>query len=213
MGPRPIDAVADDFIGTGAARKPTPSRGTEHGRRERGEADAFLRELLACGPMPVPEVKKAVAGTEFSWATVKRAKDEAGITGKSKPGEFIAGKKPPRWWGIGDDWEFPPEAAPPPEPTDEPPTSQAGEPVRDGGASNRQKPLRNPNRLTRKSELSLFGGRRPGNRERAHDATMLSLFENPRRNRAFLPNRLNTKVRLGTPQPELPFDDSADSDR
>jgi hypothetical protein len=123
--PDPIDATADDFIGTSAGRS-TPSR-TAGGRdgSERAEAGAFLLLMLADGPKPVPVIKKATAAAGHSWGTVKRAKAETGITGRPKGGKFVAGQPPEYWWGLGNDWEFPPDPVPPP-------NSEASEPARKG---------------------------------------------------------------------------------
>ena len=213
--PDPIDAVADDFIGTGAGRNSGSAPERECRGRERSEAEAFLRDLLAGGPMPVPEIKKAVAVTEFSWATAKRAKDAAGITGKSEQGAFVAGKKPPRWWGIGDDWEIPPEAAQPPVPADEPPTSQAREPDRDEGraeppetpakseqahAEERVEPVRE--KKPRKSRTgSRSGGSEPDRKTKAKTRASPEQAQQ------------ECEVHDASAQPELPFDDSADGDR
>jgi len=130
--PDPVDATADDFIGTSARR---PASGGGNGGRngsERAEAEEFLLLMLADGPKRVPDLKKASNAAGHSWGTVKRAKDSAGITGKPRGGKFVAGQPPEYWWGLGDDWEFPPEPEETAQaPTDDPtPTSQAGEPTR-----------------------------------------------------------------------------------
>jgi hypothetical protein len=136
--PDPVDATADDFVGTGA-RRSTGSGGGQGGRSgsERAEAEEFLLLMLADGPRPVPEIKKASNLAGHSWGTVKRAKADAGITGKPRGGKFVAGQPPEYWWGLGDDWEFPPEpdGPLPTESVDPPPASQPSEPPRgaDGG--------------------------------------------------------------------------------
>lgn len=132
--PDPVDATADDLLGTGARQN--TGGGGQGGRNgsERAEAVEFLRLMLADGPRPVFEVKKAASTNGHSWGTVKRARAEAGITSRPKTGgKFVAGQPPAYWWGLGDEWEFPPEPDPPPAPADDPsPTSQASEPARCG---------------------------------------------------------------------------------
>jgi hypothetical protein len=129
--PDPVDATADDFVGTGARRISTSGGTGGRSGSERAEAEEFLVLMLADGPRPVPEIKRASNLAGHSWGTVKRAKANVGITGKPKGGKFVAGQPPEYWWGLGEDWEFPPEPDPPSTPADDPPlTSQASEPAR-----------------------------------------------------------------------------------
>lgn len=131
--PDPVSGTADDFIGTSAGRTTAGNATGGRDGSERAEAREFLLLMLADGPKPVPEIKKASAAAGHTWGTVKRAKADAGITGKPKGGKFVAGQPPEYWWGLGDDWEFPPEPEDvQPPPTADPPTpSQASEPAGD----------------------------------------------------------------------------------
>lgn len=44
------------------------------------EARAFLRDALAGGAVPVGEVRRLAAAAGLSWATIRRAKSDAGVT-------------------------------------------------------------------------------------------------------------------------------------
>jgi putative DNA primase/helicase len=49
------------------------------GYRPSEEAESFLRELLADGPVPAKQVKADADDTGLSWTTVRRAKERLGI--------------------------------------------------------------------------------------------------------------------------------------
>jgi putative DNA primase/helicase len=49
------------------------------GYRPSEEAESFLRELLAHGPVPAKQVKADADDTGLSWTTVRRAKERLGI--------------------------------------------------------------------------------------------------------------------------------------
>ena len=67
----PVDITANQAMAAEAA-------GTE-GRSATAEAEEFLADLLAGGPLPQKEVKAAAEGAGLAWATVRRAKDRLGI--------------------------------------------------------------------------------------------------------------------------------------
>ena len=46
---------------------------------ERLDAEQFLRDLLADGPLPTRQIKADADGAGYSWATVRRAQKSLGI--------------------------------------------------------------------------------------------------------------------------------------
>lgn len=63
----PVRVSADEAL------EYTPLHGTE--RRERREAEDFLRDKLAAGPVPAKEVESAAAAEGISIATLRRARE------------------------------------------------------------------------------------------------------------------------------------------
>ncbi len=132
--PDPVEGDANDFVGLGGRTAGPGERagGTSGAGGERKEAGELLLLLLADKPRPLDDIKAQTAAAGLSWATVKRAKTEAGITGKPESKTFEPGKPPPYWWGIGEDWQFPtPEEAQPATTPDLPLISQEAEPLRE----------------------------------------------------------------------------------
>jgi putative DNA primase/helicase len=70
--PSPIEITADAALQAADAQASgSTSAGTE--------AEGFLNEILAAGPVSQKEVKAAAEGNGLAWATVRRAKDRLGI--------------------------------------------------------------------------------------------------------------------------------------
>jgi hypothetical protein len=67
----PVTTTADQVLAALA--------GGEEGRTAAAEAEEFLRDILAAGPLPQKEVKAAVEGAGLAWATIRRAKERLGI--------------------------------------------------------------------------------------------------------------------------------------
>lgn len=65
----------------------------DEGKAERNEAADWLSGLLAIGPMPVSEIRKALEEEAFGWRTVVRAKKSLRISsnreGYGKAGRFV----------------------------------------------------------------------------------------------------------------------------
>jgi putative DNA primase/helicase len=66
----PVTTTADEAIAVANNERQTVMK----------EAMDFLRDALAAGPRPAPELKKAAAAACISWRTVERAKVELGVT-------------------------------------------------------------------------------------------------------------------------------------
>lgn len=79
----PVAMTADDAMAADTGNKST-----------REEAEEFLAELLAAGPVPQKRVKEDAEGAGLSWATVRRAKDRLGVKAvrDTVSGEFGTGK-------------------------------------------------------------------------------------------------------------------------
>lgn len=106
--PDPVEGDANNYIGGGAGRR-SGGEGGGGGRNssERKEAGEFLLTLLADGPVLVKEIRREATDAGLSWATIRRAKDEAGITSKKRRGAVKKGEELPWYWGVGDEWEPP----------------------------------------------------------------------------------------------------------
>ena len=68
----PIDISADAALQAADAQ-------TTGGGSAGGEADEFLRDMLAAGPVLQKEIKTAAEGVGLSWATVRRSKTRLGV--------------------------------------------------------------------------------------------------------------------------------------
>jgi AAA domain len=67
----PVSITANEALAAEAS--------TSDQKSAQSEAEEFLRDLLASGPVPQKEVKAAAEGAGVAWATVRRAKDRLGI--------------------------------------------------------------------------------------------------------------------------------------
>jgi hypothetical protein len=88
----PVTISADEALGA--------AESTRGDRSAREDAEEFLRELLAGGPVPQKEVKAAAEGAGVAWRTVRRAKDRLGVdTVRETEGGFGSGSG--RWlWSL-----------------------------------------------------------------------------------------------------------------
>jgi putative DNA primase/helicase len=68
-----IEGTARDILGA------VEYEGTEDGS-DRQDAEQFLRDLLADGPVPTRQVKSDADGAGYSWATIRRVQKAMGIT-------------------------------------------------------------------------------------------------------------------------------------
>lgn len=68
---------------------------------EREDAEQFLCDLLADGPVPSNQVKSDAVGAGYSWATIRRAQRSLGIKAVKEGGAFGDGKQ--QWlWRLPD---------------------------------------------------------------------------------------------------------------
>ena len=81
----PMSGAASELLG-----EPEPTR--EH--PDAADAGSFLRELLADEPMTAKDVKKAADDAGYSWRTVQRAMQKAGVISKRQ------GVRLPALWSI-----------------------------------------------------------------------------------------------------------------
>lgn len=68
-----IDGTAREILGD-------VEHDDSEGGGERMDAEQFLRDILADGPLPTRQVKADADGAGYSWATVRRAQKSLGIT-------------------------------------------------------------------------------------------------------------------------------------
>lgn len=68
------------------------------GAGPREEAEGFLRELLADGPVRAKRVRAQAEGAGLSWMTVRRAADRLGVTREKAGGHF--GGDPGWFWSL-----------------------------------------------------------------------------------------------------------------
>ena len=71
-----IDGTARELLAE-VETEPNPAEGRR--KFARNEAAKFLVDLLANGPLPAKEVREAADAHGHSWATVKRARQDAGV--------------------------------------------------------------------------------------------------------------------------------------
>ncbi|QDY37787.1 hypothetical protein [Pseudomonas putida] len=64
------------------------------------KAQRFLLELLACGPVPTSEIKKAAQASGFAWASVRRAQQAVGAKAVRHGEEGRRGGGS-WWWVLG----------------------------------------------------------------------------------------------------------------
>ncbi len=83
-------------------------RGLEGGEERSAveEAEGFLCELLATGPVATVEIQKAAERAALSWATVRRAKERLAV--RASPTGNREGKRGVEGWS----WALPAQAAP-----------------------------------------------------------------------------------------------------
>jgi putative DNA primase/helicase len=80
----PVSITANQALAAEAA-------GSEQ-RSAMAEAEEFLKDILASGPVPQKDIKADAEGAGFSWATVRRAKDRLGVQAKRETeGAFASG--------------------------------------------------------------------------------------------------------------------------
>jgi putative DNA primase/helicase len=78
---RAIDGTARELLAEAEA-DPDDEGGT------RAEAERFLADLLADGPLPVKTIKADADGAGYSWATIRRAQKALGIEARKEGGAF-----------------------------------------------------------------------------------------------------------------------------
>jgi hypothetical protein len=86
--PKPVDVTAGEAMEAATGAKPT---------RALNSAMKFLREFLANGPQAQKDIEEAAKANGFSWATIRRAKDEIGNIEAKLDGEIVNGKHKWRW--------------------------------------------------------------------------------------------------------------------
>ncbi|WP_028635526.1 hypothetical protein [Pseudomonas parafulva] len=75
-------------------------QGGTHGLLSKGQAKAqrFLLDLLACGPVPTSEIKKAAQASGCAWASVRRAQQVVGAKAVRHGEEGRRGGG--SWWWV-----------------------------------------------------------------------------------------------------------------
>ncbi len=83
--PRLVWQGTTDHRAADLLRVPDPSEGAP----ERRDAEAFLRDLLAAGPVPAKQVQAEAKEALLAWRTVRRAQERLGIQPRKvgRPGE------------------------------------------------------------------------------------------------------------------------------
>ena len=66
-------------------------------RSETDDAKAFLRDLLADGPVPSKQIQADAAGAGHAWRTIQRAQKALGIESVKKGGHFGTVKQQRVW--------------------------------------------------------------------------------------------------------------------
>jgi len=89
----PVEGAARELLATADAT------GDDGDGGMRGDAERFLSDLLADGPLPSKVVRADADGAGYSWATIRRAQKALGVEAVKMGGEF--GGKGAQWmWRL-----------------------------------------------------------------------------------------------------------------
>lgn len=89
----PVEGAARELLAT------ADSTGDDGDGGTMGDAERFLSDLLAGGPLPSKAVKADADGAGYAWATIRRAQKSLGVEAIKMGGEF--GGKGAQWvWRI-----------------------------------------------------------------------------------------------------------------